>query len=108
MDVQILEEAAPSSQVVLGKDQDLAQLVWATKANITPDDSSVSPLPRGRVDYLSHEWEEEDIWHSWQKMTRGNGETSNAARLENASWRVWWKKRNKLGTVAPETLNWCV
>jgi hypothetical protein len=27
-------------------------------------------------------------------------------RLENASWRTWWKQRNKLSTVSPETLNW--
>jgi len=27
-------------------------------------------------------------------------------RLENASWRTWWKQRKNLKTVMPETLNW--
>ncbi|KAF9530386.1 hypothetical protein CPB83DRAFT_763472 [Crepidotus variabilis] len=39
-------------------------------------------------------------------MTRQKKAIANGARLENASWRTWWKQRNKLGTVSPETLNW--
>ena len=35
-------------------------------------------------------------------------EIANGMRLENASWRTWWKQRNKLRTISPETLNWCV
>ncbi|KAF9255247.1 hypothetical protein L218DRAFT_358215 [Marasmius fiardii PR-910] len=27
-------------------------------------------------------------------------------RLENASWRAWWKQKNELKTVNPEILNW--
>ncbi|ORY28823.1 hypothetical protein BCR39DRAFT_505766 [Naematelia encephala] len=58
------------------------------------------------VDYLSHNWEEEDVWASWRSMTRHKHEIANGVRLENASWRTWQKQRNKLKTISPETLNW--
>ena len=73
-----------------------------------PDDASLQPLPRGQVDYLSHDWNEEDCWLSWRNMTKQKNEIANGVRLENASWRTWWKQRNELRTVSPETLNWCV
>ncbi|EIW75068.1 hypothetical protein CONPUDRAFT_66052 [Coniophora puteana RWD-64-598 SS2] len=41
-------------------------------------------------------------------MTRQKNDIANGVRLENASWRTWWKQRNGLGTVSPETLNWSV
>lgn len=73
----------------------------------TSDDSDITNThSTGQVDYLSHEWREEDVWHSWRRMTRQKNELSNGARLENASWRTWWKQRNGLQTVNPETLNW--
>ncbi|KAG6908882.1 hypothetical protein DXG01_002860 [Tephrocybe rancida] len=84
----------------------LPVLLVSVAANFVPDDSSVSTLPRGQVDYLSHNWEEEDVWRSWRNMTRQKNEIANGVRLENASWRTWWKQRNGLGTVTPETLNW--
>jgi hypothetical protein len=84
----------------------LPVLLVSVAANSIPDDSSVSTLPRGQVDYLSHNWEEEDVWRSWRNMTRQKNEITNGVRLENASWRTWWKQRNGLGTVTPETLNW--
>jgi len=76
--------------------------------NPVPDDSSLVTLPRSQVDYLSHDWEEEDVWRSWRNMTRQKNEITNGIRLENASWRTWWKQRNNLKTVSPETLNWSV
>ena len=75
-------------------------------ANVVPDDSTLSDLPHGQVDYLSHNWREEDVWRSWRNMTRLKNEIANGVRLENASWRTWWKQRNGLKTVTPETLNW--
>jgi hypothetical protein len=61
------------------------------------------------VDYLSHEWQEEaDVWASWRHTTRHKNDIANGVRLENASWRTWWKQRNNLKTVSPETLNWFV
>lgn len=86
----------------------LPVLLVSVAANSIPDDSALSTLPRGQVDYLSHNWEEEDVWRSWRNMTRQKNEITNGVRLENASWRTWWKQRNGLGTVTPETLNWFV
>ncbi|AAW44023.1 regulation of carbohydrate metabolism-related protein, putative [Cryptococcus deneoformans JEC21] len=79
-----------------------------------PVDSSAAPsvedlqdrLPSICVDYLSHDWSEEDVWASWRNMTRHKHEIANGVRLENASWRTWQKQRNNLKTINPETLNW--
>ena len=84
----------------------LLQSVTTTATAAVPDDSYVNDQPRGQVDYLSHEWQEEDVWKSWRNMTRQKNEIANGPRLENASWRTWWKQRNKLKTISPETLNW--
>ncbi|KAK1687710.1 protein phosphatase type 1 complex subunit Hex2/Reg1 [Colletotrichum godetiae] len=70
------------------------------------DDTAVRVQPSRHVDYLSHNWKEEDIWSSWKFIVSRRSEYSNAARLENASWRTWMKSKNKLKTVSPETLNW--
>ncbi|EJT72820.1 hypothetical protein GGTG_09675 [Gaeumannomyces tritici R3-111a-1] len=70
------------------------------------DDIAVRALPSRHVDYLSHNWREEDIWESWKYIVARKADYSNAARLENASWRTWMKSKNKLRTISPETLNW--
>ncbi|KFA64168.1 hypothetical protein S40285_00814 [Stachybotrys chlorohalonatus IBT 40285] len=70
------------------------------------DDSAVTSRPTRQVDYLSHEWREEDIWSSWRYVVARRGEFANSARLENASWRTWIKAKNNLQTISPETLNW--
>ncbi|KAK4190539.1 hypothetical protein QBC35DRAFT_471696 [Podospora australis] len=70
------------------------------------DDISLKVQPSRHVDYLSHNWREEDIWSSWKLIVSRRGDYSNSARLENASWRTWMKSKNKLSTVSPETLNW--
>lgn len=72
------------------------------------DDINVRPMPSRHVDYLSHNWREEDIWESWKLIVSKRGDYSNSARLENASWRTWMKSKNKLKTISPETLNWYV
>ncbi|TFY74633.1 hypothetical protein EWM64_g9379, partial [Hericium alpestre] len=84
----------------------LPMLLVSVTTNAVPDDTSLCTQPRGQVDYLSHEWQEEDVWRSWRNMTRQKNEIANGVRLENASWRTWWKQRNKLKTISPETLNW--
>ncbi|KAJ6035806.1 hypothetical protein N7540_000085 [Penicillium herquei] len=70
------------------------------------DDTSVEDEPSRHVDYLSHDWREEDIWSSWRYVTARRNDYSNGVRLENASWRTWAKAKNNLGTISPETLNW--
>ena len=69
--------------------------------------SERGPAPSRQVDYLSHDWQESDIWSSWQYIRKEKaGYPQNAARLENASWRTWTKSKYKLKTITPETLNW--
>ncbi|KIW65285.1 hypothetical protein PV04_07556 [Phialophora macrospora] len=70
------------------------------------DDQAIEPEPTRHVDYLSHEWKEEDIWKSWSYVSHRRGSLANATRLENASWRSWTKAKNRLRTISPETLNW--
>ncbi|KAJ5563836.1 hypothetical protein N7513_000078 [Penicillium frequentans] len=70
------------------------------------DDTSVEDEPSRHVDYLSHDWREEDIWSSWRYVAARKNDYSNGVRLENASWRTWAKAKNNLGTISPETLNW--
>lgn len=72
------------------------------------DDTAVRTQPSRHVDYLSHNWKEEDIWSSWKLIVSKRKAYTNSARLENASWRTWTKAKNHLKTVSPETLNWYV
>lgn len=70
------------------------------------DDTSLEDEPSRHVDYLSHDWKEDDIWSSWRYVIRWRSKYSNGVRLENASWRIWAKTRGKLGTISPESLHW--
>ncbi|KAL1847786.1 protein phosphatase regulator [Paecilomyces lecythidis] len=75
-------------------------------AKSASDDMAIEDEPSRHVDYLSHEWREEDIWSSWRYVISRRNMYANAVRLENASWRTWAKAKYKLRTVSPETLNW--
>lgn len=70
------------------------------------DDTAVKQAPSRHVDYLSHDWREEDIWSSWRHIVSQRRVYGQRSRLENASWRTWAKAKNHLPTVSPETLNW--
>ena len=72
------------------------------------DDMALENQPSRHVDYLSHEWEEEEIWSSWRHIVGKRRTLDNWERLENASWRTWAKSRGRLPTVSAETLNWLV
>jgi hypothetical protein len=74
----------------------------------TKDDMAVSSRPSHQVDYLSHDWREEDIWSSWRYIVMRRGDLSDSERLENAVWRTWVKAKYNLTTISPETLNWFV
>jgi hypothetical protein len=46
-----------------------------------PDDHDVQTrLPSICVDYLSHDWAEDDVWTSWKAMTRHKNEIANGLR----------------------------
>lgn len=70
------------------------------------DDTTVQDQPSQYVDYLSYDWEEEDIWSSWKHIVSKREVYSDTARLENALWRTWTKSQFRLRTVPPESLNW--
>jgi hypothetical protein len=70
------------------------------------DDSAIRVQPSRHVDYLSHDWSMEDLWSSWKHIISKRGAYNNSARLENASWRSWEKKRSNLKTVSPEKVKW--
>ncbi|KAJ5466843.1 hypothetical protein N7475_004595 [Penicillium sp. IBT 31633x] len=78
---------------------------WTLQA-LSADDSSIEDEPSRHVDYLSHDWKEEDIWSSWRYVTSRRNDYSNGVRLENASWRTWVKAKHNLKTISPESLNW--
>ena len=73
---------------------------------IALDDNTIRHEPSRHVDYLSHNWKEEDIWSSWRYMIGKRKYYQNGARLENASWRTWAKAKFNLKTLSPEKLDW--
>ncbi|KAI4253379.1 MAG: hypothetical protein L6R42_007609, partial [Xanthoria sp. 1 TBL-2021] len=75
-------------------------------SGLAGDDMDIQRQPTRHVDYLSHNWKEEDIWSSWRHVVGRRKVYSNSTRLENASWRTWAKSKYRLKTVSPETLNW--
>lgn len=106
----VIASCPPTTTMPFTHDIDHAQ----TSAVIVPDDSTV-PTQEAmiQVDYLSHQWREEDVARSWSNIKSQQSREKNSAadisnmlRLENASWRTWWKQRNKLKTISPQTLNW--
>ena len=78
-----------------------------TSLNVV-DDTAVRPEPSRHVDYLSHDWREEDIWSSWRYIVSKRWHYGERSREENASWRTWAKQKYRLRTVPPDTLNWYV
>lgn len=90
-------------------DSALAKPVYPQNLHTLPtagDDTAIENEPTRHVDYLSHNWKEEDIWASWRHIVAKRKAYSNSSRLENASWRTWAKSKYQLKTVSPETLNW--
>ena len=114
---QLLDADPPSSPEVPDPDavtksaseSDLAKPAHPQNSDAKPtagDDTAIENEPTRHVDYLSHNWKEEDIWASWRHIVAKRKVYSNGARLENASWRTWAKSKHQLKTVSPETLNW--
>ena len=72
------------------------------------DDTAAQHHPTRHVDYLSHEWQEEDIYASWKHVSSRRKALPHGRRLENASWRMWSRMRLNLEAVSPETIGWYV
>lgn len=44
-----------------------------------PDDAQIEKkMPSICVDYLSHNWAQEDVWQSWKAMTKRKNEVRNS------------------------------
>jgi hypothetical protein len=72
------------------------------------DDSGVQQDPIRHVDYLGHDWSEEDVSSSWRYLLSSKKNIIWHTRLENAAWRAWTKRINNFSTIAPNDLNWYV
>ncbi|KAJ7694591.1 hypothetical protein B0H17DRAFT_1199117 [Mycena rosella] len=59
-----------------------------------------------QVDYLSHEWAEEDIWRSWRNVTRQKNEIINGMRLENASGALGSSSAKSSRQLKDEDVTW--
>ena len=80
----------------------------SSRHEYSKDDIAISLRPFRQVDYLSYDWEEEQIQSSWRYIVMKRGILLDHVRLENAAWRTWAKTKNGLKTVPPEALNWFV
>ncbi|PVH91223.1 hypothetical protein DM02DRAFT_468692, partial [Periconia macrospinosa] len=70
------------------------------------DHIAIRYRPLINVDYLSHSWQEDDIWSSWRNIVSNVELNEGRSRFENALWRAWAKSRYKLKTISPEDINW--
>ncbi|RLV93612.1 Resistance to glucose repression protein 1 [Spathaspora sp. JA1] len=70
------------------------------------DDTDLMVEPSRHVDYLSYQWDVNDISKSWRYVISKKHNVANSARLENASWRTWAQRRQNLKTISPEVVNW--
>jgi hypothetical protein len=77
-----------------------------TAPNWSFDDLAVVFGPTRHVDYLGHNWNEDDLVLSWRYLTKNRQDVQNSTRLENAAWRVWAQQTSNLGIVSPKSLNW--
>jgi hypothetical protein len=102
-----LARAQKQKELENGESTELRSVPWTSQAPAA-DDTSLEDEPSRHVDYLSHDWREDNICSSWRYVIRWRSKYSNGVRLENASWRTWAKTRGNLGTISPESLDWCV
>lgn len=74
----------------------------------TKDDTHVAEQPWRNIDYLSHEWSEEEVCASWKHLASTRKSHDKITRLENATWRSWTKVQNNLKVISPQSFNWYV
>ena len=106
-----IPQAGANTKAIIGSQRSLSIASLADNGLPEPlytasDDTTIQMQPTRHVDYLSHNWKEEDIWSSWRHVVGKRKSYSNSTRLENASWRTWTKAKYGLKTVSPEKLNW--
>ncbi|KAE8441294.1 hypothetical protein EG329_005524 [Mollisiaceae sp. DMI_Dod_QoI] len=84
------------------------------------DDFALNIQPFRNVNYLTHDWCEEDIPSTWRYVVSRRADWAETAtrrksiwkpfnnipRYENALWRSWAQRRLQLKTVSPDAINW--
>ncbi|KUJ18702.1 uncharacterized protein LY89DRAFT_732255 [Mollisia scopiformis] len=84
------------------------------------DDFALNIQPFRNVNYLTHDWCEEDIPSTWRYVVSRRSDWAETAtrrksiwkpfnnipRYENALWRSWAQRRFQLKTVSPDVINW--
>ncbi len=104
--IRVEEPQSYTEENIPARPRALQRITSSDLSQTIHDDQAVEDQPTRHVDYLSHEWREEDIWSSWRYIVARRNVYSNSVRLENASWRTWTKAKYHLKTVTPEALNW--
>ncbi|EFW22252.1 hypothetical protein D8B26_001033 [Coccidioides posadasii str. Silveira] len=104
-DAQPRKSTSDSKPTSVRDDDDLSSDI-SEEPRTAGDDSCVERRPTRQVDYLTHDWKDEEIWGSWKYMKRNGGSFRTGQRLENAAWRSWTKSFYRLRTITPESLNW--
>lgn len=97
---------SPSDQSPASELSELPEATEPCDITQTVDDIELQIKPSRQVDYLAHDWPEEDLWASWKYIQSHRTAYENGRRLENASWRSWAKKRSNLKTIEPSTVGW--
>ncbi|KAI5458691.1 hypothetical protein BGZ63DRAFT_407082 [Mariannaea sp. PMI_226] len=101
-----LYPASPADYRILAKTLGSKKSELPVLLEHAKDDSDINSGEWRHVDYLSHDWKEDDIRLSWKYIMTRRREYPNRSRLENTSWRIWTKCKYKLKTICPESLNW--
>ena len=73
---------------------------------VSADDSMAREEPSRHVDYLSHDWNAEDLWATWSHIVSQRKVYGEISRLENAVWRTWAQSMNALQTCSAYRINW--
>ncbi|KAK2759037.1 hypothetical protein FQN54_003136 [Arachnomyces sp. PD_36] len=102
----VVSDTQPTSSPETPTFQEQQEIDQSNIPKTAGDDNSIEIEPTSQVDYLSHEWKEEEVWASWRYVTSKKERFRDAVRLENASWRAWSKYKNNLKIVTPESLRW--
>jgi hypothetical protein len=104
--VSEVSDTQSTTSPVTSSFQDEPQFDPSSIPKCAGDDNSIEDEPTTQVDYLSHDWKEEEVWASWKYVTSKKDRFNDAVRLENASWRAWSKSKDNLKIISPESLGW--
>ncbi|CZR50377.1 uncharacterized protein PAC_00249 [Phialocephala subalpina] len=116
-----VSDAMASGALPDADDEPLSRTVSRGEVHVgARDDFDLNIQPFRNVNYLTHDWCEEDIPSTWRYVVSRRADWAetttrrksiwrpfnNIPRYENALWRSWAQRRFQLNTVSPDTINW--